>query len=199
MSNYGDGTSGSTAWSNTFRSRLYLEHAKEEVDDDDDEGKGKKKQKSQTERVLTRLKANYSTIGNNLLISYSKGVFQTVAEIVANPKTLADAQAQIVADCEVFLMALDTLNGEGKFVSEVHNASNYAPKLMTGTCGLSKHRLLLAMNALLKANKIERAVMGKTKGRHDREGLRRAQVAAIPSAGPPSTLPSTITIKSSCG
>src|SRR4029079_1534383 len=52
----GSGTSGSTAWSNSVRSRLYLERVKDDrgVEQDTDA------------RVLKTMKANYSAVGTEI-------------------------------------------------------------------------------------------------------------------------------------
>ena len=62
----GHGTGGSTAWSNTLRSRLYLTRLKTERDDaplDD-------------RRVLTRMKANYAAAGARVEMTWSDGAFE---------------------------------------------------------------------------------------------------------------------------
>ncbi|WBU31455.1 AAA family ATPase [Rhodopseudomonas palustris] len=61
----GEGTSGSTAWSNAARSRLYLQRPKGA-----DRG---------NTRVLTTMKANYGPKGAELIIRYQHGAFDTVA------------------------------------------------------------------------------------------------------------------------
>ncbi|MGO3928150.1 AAA family ATPase [Rhodopseudomonas pseudopalustris] len=61
----GQGTSGSTAWSNAARSRLYLEHPK-----GSDRG---------NTRVLRGMKSNYGPKGSELIIRYNRGAFDIVA------------------------------------------------------------------------------------------------------------------------
>lgn len=56
------GTSGSTAWNNTFRSRLYLTGPKSDDDDPDT-------------RLLERKKANYSKRGESLSLRWDRGAF----------------------------------------------------------------------------------------------------------------------------
>jgi len=55
----GSGTGGSTAWSNTFRSRLYLQAQKEQPDG----------------RVLSRMKANYAPANAELSLEWRDGCF----------------------------------------------------------------------------------------------------------------------------
>lgn len=61
----GSGTSGSTAWSNAARSRLYLKHPK-----GSDRG---------NTRVLEGMKANYGPKGSELIVRYHRGAFEMVA------------------------------------------------------------------------------------------------------------------------
>lgn len=63
----GSGTSGNTAWSNTFRSRLYLTGPKDDADRDT--------------RLLERKKANYSKRGEGITIKWEDGAFITTDEI----------------------------------------------------------------------------------------------------------------------
>jgi len=57
----GSGAGGSTAWSNTFRSRLYLTRPEGEGDDD--------------KRLLSRMKANYAPKGGELTLQWLNGSF----------------------------------------------------------------------------------------------------------------------------
>ena len=65
----GAGSSGSTAWSNTVRSRLYLTPAKAEESQDPDPDL----------RRLTRKKSNYARAGETLMLRWSDGVMTPVA------------------------------------------------------------------------------------------------------------------------
>lgn len=69
----GTGTSGSTAWSNAARSRLYLKHPK-----GSDRG---------NTRVLEGMKANYGPKGSELIVRYHRGAF----EMVAGPQSATPA------------------------------------------------------------------------------------------------------------
>jgi RecA-family ATPase len=61
----GDGTSGSTAWNNAVRSRLYLSRPKADKDDHTDPDA----------RVLTSKKANYGKVGFQLPLKWVDGLF----------------------------------------------------------------------------------------------------------------------------
>ncbi len=109
----GSGMSGSTAWNNAVRSRLYLTRPKvEEVDDQ--------------ERVLSRMKANYSGSGDALRMRWEEGVFKPEEHQGGIFDTI-ERHAHETA----FLGALDTLNRQGRKVSANPAANNYALKLMT--------------------------------------------------------------------
>jgi len=71
----GQGTSGNTAWSNTFRSRLYLTGPKDDNADPDT-------------RLLERKKANYSKRGEGITVKWEDGAF--VAQDVAAATTGLD-------------------------------------------------------------------------------------------------------------
>lgn len=66
----GKGTGGSTAWNNTFRSRLYLTKPEGEPDDD--------------VRLLSRMKANYASTDGALTLRWEAGAF-----VVDQKKTAA--------------------------------------------------------------------------------------------------------------
>lgn len=62
--NTGAGTSGSTAWNNTFRSRMYLTKPKDNDGKEDDD-----------RRLLSRKKANYAATGADLQLVWDDGCF----------------------------------------------------------------------------------------------------------------------------
>jgi RecA-family ATPase len=143
----GSGTSGSTAWSNSVRSRLYFERAKAA---------------DQTEpnadlRTLTTMKANYSAVGVMTTLRWSNGVF--VAQKGAG--SLDRAAMENAAD-DRFLGLLRRLNLENVTVSTSAGA-NYAPaimKKMPGADGVGKTALEAAMHRLLDRNQVHVAEFG---------------------------------------
>ncbi|WP_287995288.1 AAA family ATPase, partial [Acidiphilium sp.] len=103
---------GSTAWSNSMRSRWTL--AKAAVDDDGtDNG----------ERVLSRAKANYAPDGGTIKLRWAGGVLVPVNR----EGGLAASFARVAVE-RVFLDLLDRCDAQNVFVSESRNAANYAPK-----------------------------------------------------------------------
>lgn len=123
----GTGLSGSTAWNNSVRSRLYLTFEK----DDDDL------------RSLKGMKANYAARGGEMKLRWAVGTFvlddgkpSTGAALVANN-----------AD-KVFLKMLSAINRSGARVS-VTTGTNYAPSIMAKRPdreGASKKALEYAMH-----------------------------------------------------
>ncbi|GEM_PF-2231677 len=131
----GTGTSGSTAWNNSVRSRLYLTA----VADDDDA------------RVLTNMKSNYGRKGTKISMRWRDGVFVLDDGRPSPAAGLMDHHAD-----EVFLELLSLFNRTGQSVSPNPSVS-YAPKVMQAhpdSRGLTKKALEQAMHRLLKSGHI---------------------------------------------
>lgn len=60
----GSGTSGSTAWNNTFRSRLYITRPEDEGETD--------------QRLISRMKSNYAPKGGEITATWENGAFTNV-------------------------------------------------------------------------------------------------------------------------
>ena len=114
--NSGTGTSGSTAWSNSVRSRLYLERRFGE------RGSKEKYEIDPDIRVLSTKKANRTKQGGELTLRWVAGRFIEQATVAPTRNAEADAAAEAV-----FLHALDSFGAE-RPVSPSINAPNYAPK-----------------------------------------------------------------------
>ncbi len=109
----GDG--GSTAWSNTVRSRVYLKR------------KSTKKQEQADLRTLSRRKANYApSTRDEMELEWQDGVFSPVKE----PSPVEQLARDLEAD-EAFLTRLDALTAQGQITSSSPQSGNYAPKLMS--------------------------------------------------------------------
>lgn len=168
----GSGTSGSTAWHNAVRSRLYLQRPKvdegEEVDD--------------FERVLSGKKANYAAGGSGTTsLRWEKGVF--IAD---------EAKSGIFGTIErrrvdsLFLEALDTLIEGGRDLSASRNSGSYAPKAIQRTPlarenRLKVHQLEAAMERLF-ADKIIRV---QEHGRPSHRKKRVVRIAAQEASNEP--------------
>lgn len=159
----GSGMSGSTAWNNAVRSRLYLTKPKGDDGEDVDD----------LERVLSKMKANYSGAGDALKMRWEDGVFKP-----------EERQGGVFGNIErrstetIFLEALDKLNGQGRRVNATTNQPSYAPRLMLQlpACkGLRRRDLERAMNSLFEGGEIRIKTEGK--GHHQRSYLVRASEA----------------------
>lgn len=143
--NSGAGTSGSTAWNNSVRSRLYLERAKSGEEESDHDA-----------RVLTNKKLNYGRAGWERVLRWADGLF--VAEGMGGGQ-----EAQRRADAErVFLDLLADFNRQGRDVSSNFSRS-YAPKVFASAPaakGFSKELLTMAMERLFAANRIHVEMSG---------------------------------------
>jgi RecA-family ATPase len=114
----GSGTSGSTAWSNSVRSRLYLETVKtddgNEIDSD--------------LRVLRTKKANYGPTGAEIRLRWSEGRFVRETPSTGLAKLAADANAD-----RIFLDLLEQFTAEGRNVC-ANPGTTYAPRAFCCSC-----------------------------------------------------------------
>ncbi len=142
----GSGTSGSTAWSNSVRSRLYLSRiAQEGYEADPDK------------RVLATKKSNYGRIGDEIVMTWQAGVFVAETTPTGLDRMAAGAKAE-----RVFLTLLHRFTEEGRRVNH-KGAATYAPKEFaahTKSEGISKPAFKAAMDALLARGAIEIAEEG---------------------------------------
>ncbi|SEM02379.1 RecA-family ATPase [Roseovarius tolerans] len=110
--NSGTGTSGSTAWNNSVRSRLYLSRISDNGYEADPDA-----------RVLTTMKANYGRIGGEINVRWQAGVFVAQAWPTGFEALAVGAKGE-----RVFLQLLDQHIETGVRVSQ-SGGRNYAPKL----------------------------------------------------------------------
>jgi hypothetical protein len=138
--NSGTGLSGSTAWNNSVRSRLYLTRLTHADADPD-------------MRVLKRMKANYSGAGDQIRLVWRNGVLQPV-----------DAPGGMVGTIErrnveaIFLECLAVLAGRGMRVNTSKFQQTYGPKViavMKEARGCSIEDLERAMTRLLAEGRIK--------------------------------------------
>ena len=134
--NSGSGTSGSTAWSNSVRSRFYLKRLQ---DDDPDK------------RVLTLEKNNYARIGNEINLRWEDGCFKFDPQSSGLDFKAASYKAQ-----RVFLRLLEEHIENGQNVNK-NGGSTYAPKVFANhpnNEGVTKNAFTTAMRSLLAEEKI---------------------------------------------
>jgi RecA-family ATPase len=140
----GTGSSGSTGWNNSVRSRLYLER----VGNDDDPDR----------RVLRSMKANYGPTGEKIPLRWERGVFKVIKDGEEDYAARArDAKAD-----RIFIDCLTAYTGENRSVGP-NPGANYAPAVFAGdkrSEGVGKARLRDAMNRLLEKKRIEIRVEG---------------------------------------
>lgn len=141
----GAGTSGSTAWSNSVRSRLYLSHTA----DKDESGTSL----DPDARILQTKKSNYGPIGSTTKLRWSRGVF--VLDQATSSRALFDEA--------IFLSMLSAYEAEGRNVS-ASPSLNYAPKVFAADARsqrTGKAALAAAMNSLLAKQEIKIVSYGR--------------------------------------
>lgn len=141
----GTGSSGSTAWNNSVRSRLYLTRptGSDEAPADPDA------------RLLAIKKANYGPANGELRLRWSAGVFHAEDRASAAPSAVERQIAEARAE-RVFLTLLDAFTQEGRWVG--HNTGHtYAPAHFAKDPraeGLGKAAFAAAMRRLLAAGRV---------------------------------------------
>ncbi|MGO7271057.1 AAA family ATPase [Rhizobium leguminosarum] len=137
----GTGTSGSTAWNNSVRSRLYLTKGDKDADPDI--------------RILKTMKANYGKTGDEIRIKWKDGIFVLDDGKPSPSSALVNVRAE-----RIFRDVLSAINRSGERVAKTKGL-NYAPKVMAerpDAEGLSAKMLEAAMQRLLAAGEL-RVVM----------------------------------------
>jgi RecA-family ATPase len=161
----GTGESGSTAWNNSVRSRLYL-HTPNKDDDTDDEDPA-----NADARVLEVMKSNYGPSGRSIKLRFDDGLF--VVDDGSRAAALGDRND---VACMIFLKILTRYNDAEDEVSKQPKANIYAPKVfskqpesrMGGTAIMTKGQLEVAMNYLMQENKIHIMKLGPPSKQRER-------------------------------
>jgi RecA-family ATPase len=142
----GTGTSGSTAWNNSVRSRLYLERVfidGQEADPD--------------LRKLTTKKSNYGPTGAEVLFRWTDGALKLESAGTGLDRAAADAKAE-----RVFMDLLREREAQGRHVSP-SPGPNYAPTQFASDPqaeGVSRAQFRAAMERLFAAKRIALDVTG---------------------------------------
>jgi RecA-family ATPase len=149
----GSGTSGSTAWSNSVRSRLYLKAGDTDAD----------------ERFLDFMKSNYGAKLTPMRLRWQNGIFvPDTAERSAAARANAEA---------IFLQLLDAYAREDRAVGSKASIT-YAPAVFASdkrSMGIRKEALKDAMNSLFHKGEIANETFGPPS--HQRQRIVRAKVA----------------------
>jgi len=143
----GSGDGGSTAWSNSVRSRLYLSRPEEKNGDPVDPDK----------RILSRLKANYARTGDRVDLRWESGAFES--DGTSDAQSFSSPADRIDAVNRAFLAGLSELTNSN-FRCNIHKGqANYAPKAirdMTNSGnGFEISELEAAMKRLMRESRIE--------------------------------------------
>ncbi len=177
-----DGTGGSTAWNATVRSRIYLSRpitaSGEELSESD----------AKNLREFTKMKSNYSTIGDKFILRWDNGVFHVEEGQATDFVAQLARKKRDKEDDQIFLTLLDQLTKQGRVVSESKNAGTYAPKIMTKMDkgkAIGAKRFAESMARLFDCRIIDRGYVGTGKDRKKREGVRRCETdyGEIPDCG----------------
>jgi RecA-family ATPase len=138
----GAGTSGSTGWNNSVRSRMYFDRVRGEdgVEIDPDL------------RVLRVMKANYGPVGTELRLRWAKGVFRLDGQSSGTfDRMAADAKAD-----SVFMDLLAEFERQGRDASS-KKSPTYAPSVFAKhphAGGITKRAFESAMERLFMAKRI---------------------------------------------
>jgi RecA-family ATPase len=149
----GSGTSGSTAWNNSCRSRLYFERIFEGGKDE------RQFEPDPDARVLRVMKANYSRTGAEIVVRWQDGVFVPSAEGNATGESREEREDRAE---DVFLRLLRRYNAENRPVNASAGTA-YAPTVFSrdGDRGnLRRDDFKGAMDRLLRGKRIRNESYG---------------------------------------
>lgn len=137
----GSGSSGSTGWSNSVRSRMYFTR-----DEDKDASEGT--------RILKVMKSNYGPEGERVQVFYDRGIYKLMPTAGSLETALAERKAE-----EVFLAMLKRFARDGRDLGD-KPGKNYAPaefanEKLAKDGKHTKERLAEAMRRLFEKNEIQ--------------------------------------------
>lgn len=145
--NSGSGTSGSTGWNNSVRSRLYLERVLSENHEPNPDV-----------RMLSTKKANYGRTGGEISITWRNGVFVADRTETGLDRMAANGKAE-----RVFLKLLRIFTDQDRHVSP-NPSVTFAPAVFAKhpeAEGVHKRLLATAMETLLQSGRIKVAEHGR--------------------------------------
>src|SRR6185437_4436351 len=157
----GSGMSGSTGWSNSVRSRLYLM----------DGPRGEGEAPDPTTRTLRVMKSNYAASGEEITMRWHAGAFEPLAEVSPEQRAAAARTAEEAAE-KVFLDLLHATATQGRSVGD-KRGPNYAPARFADAtaardAGLRSKGLEAAMQRLFTKNMIHVETYGPPSKRRER-------------------------------
>jgi RecA-family ATPase len=138
----GRGTSGSTQWNNTMRSRLFFQTLPGSKDDDPENRR----------KVLEVMKANRGPTGERVILEWRNGLFVQPSTAMTVERAAREQHVD-----QSFMAALRRLLGQNQDIAPGKTSTNSAVKLMRGsteTKGIRNDELFDAQQRLLDANVI---------------------------------------------
>lgn len=156
--------SGSTAWENQVRSRLFLERADQSDMSFDPNS-----------RVLSRSKANYAAAGGQIKMHWQDWAFYPENDHRIEYRQDMERVRVHNSENERFLKCLEAATEQRRPVSASRHAQNYAPKAfakMTTGKGLKQAAFEGAMERLFHLQQIEEGDLWKGSDRKPKRGLR---------------------------
>ncbi|MEY9781303.1 AAA family ATPase [Sinorhizobium fredii] len=152
--NSGSGTSGSTAWSNSVRARLYLH---KQIGQDGSEA-------DQSVRVLETMKANYGPRGEPINLKWDCGRYICTDK----PERAGSDIGKADRAERVFMKLMRLYLKRGNQLSPAVTANTYAPSVFAKSDereGVNKREFERAMNALIDKGTIKPLVLHPGKSR----------------------------------
>jgi RecA-family ATPase len=140
--NTGTGISGSTAWHNSVRARMYMTAPKMEAGEQPDTDL----------RELQFKKSNYGRVSDSIVLRYCDGLFLPEGGVSGLDKIAREDKAE-----EAFLTLLARFKKQGRNVSDKSSSPTYAAAAFTKekeAKGFRKPDMEAAMRRLFAANKI---------------------------------------------
>ena len=155
------GLSGSTAWHNSVRSRIYMTGARAEDGEAPDDDL----------RELHFKKNQYGSLADRIVLKYTNGLFLPVPGMASLDRLAHQAKAQ-----QVFLDLLQRFTREGRNVS-ANPGRGYAPSAFAGeaeakAAHLNSRDLKDALRQLFHDGKIENQAHGRASNQHYRLAIK---------------------------
>jgi len=138
----GSGTSGNTAWSNSVRSRLYMQRIQEDGYEAD-----------KTARKLTVMKSNYGETGIEILMNYNDGYFEADKTTDSLDRVAMDAKAD-----RVFLRLLEAHTAASVKLSPNYTSNNSAATVFSRSDdreSVTKKQFMAAQERLILKKEIK--------------------------------------------
>jgi RecA-family ATPase len=145
--NTGTGISGSTAWHNSVRARMYMTAPKIEAGEQPD---------SDLREIIFK-KLNYGPKADSLVLRYQRGLFLPEAGLSGIDKAAREAKVE-----EAFLAITRKLETRGQELSPSPTSHHYAPTIVSRqpeAKGLKKSEFVAALDRLLDQRKVRVATL----------------------------------------